>query len=175
MTIALIARPAHRTGPFARMVVTMRAATTRVSARQSEPAITVNEDRWAILPGEYAGPWARPLDRTLPRITASGPTEAIDCAGYDTIVLHLAGSWNGRVVCEGTSDGVTWFPVSLAPLDGGPTTREATRSALWRALPHCSIRSFRLQITHLSGTIHPTIAAASPFSKELPSTLETAA
>lgn len=175
MTIALIAHPAHRTGPFARIAATVRAATARVPARRVESAITVNEDRWATLPGEYTGPWVRPLDRTLPPITASGTTEAIDCAGYGPVILHLAGSWSGRVVCEGTSDGATWFPVSLAPFDGGPTAAEATRPALWRTLPDRYVRSFRLHSTHLSGAIHATVAATSAFDTEQLTTLETAA
>ena len=109
MTIAFLPRRANAIGRFARLSSAVREG----ALPQPTTVPAVNEGRWATLPGEYTGPRARPLDRTLPAITAPGISEPVACAGFGPVTIHLAGTWVGRVAFEGSTDGVTWSRLTL--------------------------------------------------------------
>ena len=135
MTIALLPRRANALGRFARFSSAIRESATYRTLPQTVATPTVNVGRWATLPGEYSGPCARPLDQALPAITAPGISAPIACAGFGPVIVHLAGTWVGRVAFEGSTDGVTWSPLALGSLDGGTESATTDRPGLWRTLP----------------------------------------
>jgi len=144
--------------------------------RRREPQNTVNEGRWAALPGEYAGPRACPLDTRWPAITAPGRSAPVGCANGASVILHLAGTWSGRVVFEGSADGVTWHVVTLLSLTGDAPETETDRPGLWRALPGARIAHLRLHVAALScGPLLASVAAIPPQEYPAPRSLDPAA
>lgn len=128
------------------------------------------------LPGEYAGPRARPLDRALPAIIAPGISEAVACAGFGPVTVHLGGAWVGRVAFEGSTDGVTWSRLALAALDGGSDGTETDRPGLWRTLPDWPVSFIRFRVTQLvSGTMLAAVASAPTLHHRAHETLDSAA
>ncbi|GEM_PF-7012023 len=175
MTIALLPRRADAIGRLTRVRSTVRDAVAHLPMRKQEPP-TVNEGRWATLPGEYAGPWACPLDERLPAITAPGITAPIACGKGVAVVLHLAGTWSGQVVFEGSADGVAWRRVTLTALTGEMAGSETDRPGLWRTLPGEQIAYLRLHVARLSlGAIHASVAAAPLVGQPIPRALDPAA
>jgi hypothetical protein len=175
VTIAFFPRRANAIGRFARISAVREAAAHRALLR---PAVTpaTNEGRWATMPGEYAGPRSRPLDRALPAITAPGVSEPVACAGDSPVMLHLAGTWSGRVAFEGSLDGATWSRLTLAALDGGPDSAATERPGLWRALPDQPVSFIRLRVTHLAGgTILAAVATAPAMRRAAHEALDSAA
>ncbi len=176
MTIALLPRHINAIGRLARVRSVARKATAFVPARQSEPAATVNAGRWATLPGEYAGAWACPLDERLPAITAPGTSAPIACGQSGAVTLHLAGAWSGRVVFEGSADGINWRRIAMTSLTGGSASDETDRPGLWRTFPGQHVLHLRLDVAHLSsGAILASVAAAPSVGQPIPRALDPAA
>jgi hypothetical protein len=162
VTIALLPRRANAIGRFARLSSAVREAATHRALLQPTETPAINEGRWATMPGEYSGPRTRPLDRTLPAITASGISAPISCAGFGPVTVHLAGTWVGRVAFEGSVDGVTWSRLALTALDGGSDGTETDRPGLWRTLPHQPISFIRFRVTRLAGGTMLAAVASAP-------------
>ncbi len=135
--------------------------TAASSSPRARPESAVNEGRWAMLPGEYAGRWSAAMQRTLSPITVPGITAAIPCLpSYGSLIVHLAGRWAGRVLFEGSADGIAWFPLALAGFESGAEATEATRPSVWRVLPQADFRLLRFRVPSISaGTIHLCVAA----------------
>lgn len=160
MTIALSPRCTDPLGRLARLSCAARDVVGALPMRRPEPRPAVNAGRWATLPGEYVGPWERPLNRALTPLSAPGTTAPVACAGHGPVILHLGGAWRGSVVFEGSTDGTRWLPLPLASLDGDPDGSETDRPGLWRSLPGQSVNFIRLRVAHLAaGTILATVAA----------------
>ena len=173
VTIALLPRRTRALGRFVRFSPAAREAT---SQRTASSASAVNAGRWANLPGEYAGPRARPLDRALPAITMPGLTASVACTGHGLVILHLAGIWTGHVAFEGSADGLTWSRLTLATLDGGPETAATDYPGLWRTLPEQPVAFIRLRVTSLSsGTILAAFAATPAMYRMAHEALDSAA
>lgn len=163
MTITLLPHRVHPFGRLARARFIVQEAVANLPIREPEPQPTVNAGRWAMLPGEYAGAWACPLDTRLPAITESGITAPAACGKSGPVILHLAGTWSGQIAFEGSADGVTWHRVTLASLSDDVVADETDRPGLWRTLPGQQMTHLRLHVTHLShGAIFASVAAA-PF------------
>lgn len=161
MTIALLPRRANAIGRFTRLSSAVREAATHRAPPQPAETPAINEGRWATMPGEYSGPRARPLDRTLPAVTAPGISEPISCAGFGPVTVHLAGTWVGRVAFEGSADGVTWSRLALAALDGGSDDTETDHPGLWRTPPERPLAFIRFRVTRLaSGAMLAAVASA---------------
>lgn len=175
MTIAPLPRRADAIVRFARFSSAVRGvAVHRVMARPAAPS--VNEGRWAALPGEYSGPRAHPLDRTLPAMTAPGTSAPVACGGHGPVILHLAGAWTGHVTFEGSADGATWSRLTLAALDGGPNGTATDRPGIWRTLPGQPVAFIRVRVTHLSaGAVLIAVAAAPAAHRTAHETLDSAA
>lgn len=165
----------HRTAHDTIGIIRVRSAFRDVVTRHT-PEPVVNAGRWATLPGEYAGPRNAPTDLTLPVIAAPGVTDAIACGRCGPVILHLAGTWTGRVVFEGSADGEVWEGLSLAPLAGGTAAVETDRPGLWRTLPGERIRFMRLRVPQLQrGAIQAAIAAAPTLTRSTLDALDSAA
>lgn len=176
MTIASFPRRADAIGRLTRARSAVRDAVSALPMRKPDPQPTVNAGRWAALPGEYAGAWACPLDERLPAITAPGPTAAVACGGSGPVILHLAGTWVGRVIFEGSADGVAWRRIALACLTGDSVAEETDRPGLWRTLPGQPIAHLRLHVASLShGAILASVAAAPSVGQPIPRSLDPAA
>ncbi len=172
MTIALIPRRTHRFGWLTRV----RDAVAGAAVRQPTPQPTVNIGRWATLPGEYAGPWACPLDEQLPAITSQGSTAPVACGASGAIVLHLAGTWHGHVAFEGSMDGLTWRRIALCSLASGAIEVKTDAPGLWRTLPDQQMAYLRLAITDLpQGAILASLSAAPPAFQPARRSLDSAA
>jgi hypothetical protein len=73
-------------------------------------------------------------------------------------VLHIGGTWRGRIAFEGSADARTWQPVTLLSLTGDAAT-EATRPGIWRTAPHAAICLLRLRVIALTaGSVTPAVA-----------------
>ncbi|MDQ2783558.1 MAG: hypothetical protein M3Y58_00980 [Chloroflexota bacterium] len=176
MTIALFPRRADAVRRLTDVRSAVRSAVASLPARKPEPQSSVNMGRWETLPGEYAGAWACPLDERFPAITAPGLTAPIACGQNASVVLHLAGTWSGHVIFEGSADGITWRRVILAALTGDATGSTTDRPGLWRTLPDQHITHLRLHVARLShGTILAAIAAAPSVGHPLSHALNPAA
>ncbi len=176
MTIALLPRRADAIGRLIRARSAVRDMIANVPVWKPEPQPTVNTGRWATLPGEYAGPWACPLDERLPAITARGMSTPIACGQSGAVTLHLAGAWSGRVVFEGSADGITWRRIALTSLTEGSVGDETDRPGLWRTLLGQQIMHLRLNVVHLShGAILASVAAAPSVGQPVPRSLDPAA
>jgi hypothetical protein len=176
VTIALLPRRANAIGRFARLSSAVREVATHRAQPQPATTAAINEGRWATLPGEYAGPRARSLDRTLPAMTAPGISESIACAGFGPVTVHLAGTWVGRVAFEGSADGVTWSRLMLTALDGGSDGMEADRPGLWRTLPDRPLSFIRFRVTRLaSGAMLAAVASAPTMHRLTHEALDSAA
>ena len=174
MTIALLPHRADAIGRFPRVRSAVRDAVANLPMRKLRP--TVNAGRWATLPGEYAGAWACPLSERLPAIATAGMSAPMMCGQREAVVLHLAGAWNGRVIFEGSTDGITWCPIALASLTEGTVTDETNHPGLWRTLPGQRITHLRLDVVHLShGAILASVAAAPSVGQPVPRSLDPAA
>lgn len=170
MTIALLPRRVRTVRRFARGLA------ASMPIRRREPQRTVNEGRWVTLPGDYAGPRACPLDTRWPAISTTGRSAPVACANSAAVILHLAGTWSGRVVFEGSSDGVLWHVVTLASLSGDATATETDRPGLWRALPGARLAHLRLHVAALSrGPLRASVAAMPPQEHPAPHSLDPAA
>lgn len=176
MTIAHFPRRTDAIGRLTRARSAVRDAVAALPVRRPDPRPTVNAGRWAALPGEYAGAWACPLDERLPAITAPGATAPVACGGSGPVTLHLAGTWAGRVVFEGSADGVAWRRITLACLTGDGAGEETDRPGLWRTLPGQPIAHLRLRVACLShGAILASVAAAPSVGRSISRSLDPAA
>lgn len=176
MTIALLPHRIYRFGRLTRVRETVRSAVANLPVRKPESQPTVNAGRWATLPGEYAGPWACPLDARLPAITAPGVTAPVACGANEAVVLHLAGTWRGQVAFEGSVDGHTWRCIALFSLASGATENGTDCPGLWRTLPDQPTTYLRLAITDLPhGAILASVSAALPVLQQTRRALDSAA
>lgn len=171
MATTFMHRTAHDTIEITRVRSAFRGVVTRHT-----PEPVVNAGRWATGPGEYAGPRNAPTDLTLPVIAAPGVTDAIACGRCGPVILHLAGTWAGRVVFEGSVDGEAWERLSLAPFTGDTAATETDRPGLWRMFPGERMRFMRLRVLHLRrGAIQAAIAAAPAVAQPALDALDSAA
>lgn len=176
MTIAFLPRRTNAIDRLTRARSLVHGTVACLPFRKPEPLPTMNEGRWATLPGEYASAWAAPLDERFPAITAPGTTAPVACGTGESGILHLAGTWSGHVVFEGSADGIVWHRVTFACLTGDGVANECGCPGLWRMLPDQHVMYFRLHVTHLShGTILASIAAAPVLSHPIPRSLDSAA
>ncbi|MHB8646666.1 MAG: hypothetical protein ACYDAR_12830 [Thermomicrobiales bacterium] len=176
MTIALIPHRTDARGRLTRVRSVMGDVVANFPVRRPEPQPTVNAGRWAVLPGEYAGPWACPLDERLPVIVTPGITAPIACGQSGAVVLHLAGDWSGHVAFEGSMDGVIWFRIMLTSLSSDGASDETDCPGLWRTLPGEQIAAIRLHVARLPrGAILASVAAAPCVGQPIPRALDPAA
>jgi hypothetical protein len=176
VTIAFLPRRTNAIGRLTRARSIVRGTVACLPIRKPEPLPTMNAGRWATLPGEYANAWASPLDERFPAITTPGTTAPVACGTSESVTLHLAGTWSGHVVFEGSADGIIWHRVTFACLTGDVVANECERPGLWRMLPDQHVMHFRLHVTHLShGTILASIAAAPALGRLIPRSLDSAA
>ena len=176
MTIAFLPRRTNAIDRLTSVRSIVRGTVACLPVRKPEPPPTVNAGRWATLPGEYANAWTSPLDERFPPIIAPGTTAPVACRTGDAIILHLAGTWRGRVLVEGSTDGVGWRRIPLVCLTSDVVTDESECPGLWRMLPDQQITHIRLHVTHLShGTILASIAAAPALSHPVLRSLDSAA
>lgn len=127
-------------------------------AHRPPAAYAANVDRWATLPGEYDDDDRTPSYVTLPPLAGPGLSAAVACIAGGPTVLHLSGTWRGRVIFEGSTDGRIWQPIALLSLTGDVAT-EATCPSIWRTVPYTPVRLLRLHVISLTaGSVMPVVA-----------------
>ena len=86
---------------------------------------------------------------------ALGNGTPISMAGYDLLVVEVAGTFVGTVTFEGTIDDTTWFAVGLKTMaDGAAVTTATAAGAFKLPVDAAALSQFRARVSaYTSGAV----------------------